>query len=305
MAPKRFVIIVNKQWECDPVLVAMGEAKACPLRFSFIKPIGGPLDPAHDKSRPAPRCVIDLRTATAEVWCLEDWLPAGQGSSSKAKMDVLPTLFAWSSDGANSEARAPALVVAVGTAGAPGAVSMNGSVVVGCRTFIHDAYPGGTNPQSPWEDPRCGHPLESAFKFGEFALKADLQSARFQAEARFVVPPMYPARRQVLLCAGNYTAVGVANVTNYDDYAWADGEALRAFEAADAKNPVGSVETTHGLIRLQSGAPFLFVSAITDREGRFNVEVGCRSYAQNFACAHNAGVCLAWLLPLFAGYLEF
>jgi hypothetical protein len=27
------------------------------------------------------------------------------------------------------------------------------------------------------------------------------------------------------------------------------------------------------------------------------MEVGARSYAQNFACSHNAGVALAWILP--------
>jgi hypothetical protein len=90
----------------------------------------------------------------------------------------------------------------------------------------------------------------------------------------------------------------VVNVTNYDDYAWADREAVEAMRRVDSRNPVGSVETTHGLIRLQSSAPSLFISAITDREGRFNAEVGSRAYAQNFACAHNAGVTLAWLLPL-------
>jgi hypothetical protein len=117
------------------------------------------------------------------------------------------------------------------------------------------------------------------------------------------MPPMWPAAERTLIAAANYTAVGVVNVTNYDDYAWADAAALNAFRAADARSPVGSVETTHGLIRLQSEAPFLYLSAITDREGRFNIEVGARTYAQNFACAHNAGVALAWLLPSLAKFV--
>jgi hypothetical protein len=34
-----------------------------------------------------------------------------------------------------------------------------------------------------------------------------------------------------------------------------------------------SLETTHGLIRAQSNAPFMFVSGITDRVGSFHDEV--------------------------------
>jgi hypothetical protein len=54
---------------------------------------------------------------------------------------------------------------------------------------------------------------------------------------------------------------------------------------------------------VQSDAPFLFVSAVTDRVGHFNAEVTSRVYAQNFACAHNAGVATAWLLPRIVRFL--
>ena len=42
---------------------------------------------------------------------------------------------------------------------------------------------------------------------------------------------------------------------------------------------------------------FLFVSAIANRLGYFNMEAAPRNYAQDFAVAHNAAVALAWLLP--------
>ena len=60
---------------------------------------------------------------------------------------------------------------------------------------------------------------------------------------------------------------------------------------------MASIETTHGIIRAASAAPFLFVSGITDTVGRFDLEVTPRVYAQNVVAAHNAGVTLAWLLP--------
>jgi hypothetical protein len=105
------------------------------------------------------------------------------------------------------------------------------------------------------------------------------------------------------VAAANYAAIGDVNVTNYDDYAWADPAALKAFKRHDDTDPVGSLETTHGLIRLQSEAPFLFISGITNRVGYFNMEVAPRAYAQNFVCAHNAGVVATWLLPRLATYV--
>ena len=58
-----------------------------------------------------------------------------------------------------------------------------------------------------------------------------------------------------------------------------------------------SVETTHGVIRSLSEAPFLYVSGITDTEGLFDFEVTPRVYAQNHVAAHNAAIALVWLLP--------
>jgi hypothetical protein len=119
---------------------------------------------------------------------------------------------------------------------------------------------------------------------------------------------MNPASKQRLIAAGSYTAVGVVNVTNCYDYVWADEMALHAFESTtevrQGKAQIGSMETTHGIIRLQSEAPFIFVSGITDRIGRFNMDVAVRPYAQNFACAHNAGVATAWLIPTIVRYLS-
>jgi hypothetical protein len=65
------------------------------------------------------------------------------------------------------------------------------------------------------------------------------------------------------------------------------------------KKIVGSVETTHGLIRLVVPSPqFLFVSGIANRLGYFNMEAAPRNYALDFVVAHNAGVTLAWMLPI-------
>ena len=204
----------------------------------------------------------------------------------------------------------PDFVVAFGTAGFPGEESYNGCVFVGANTFIHDPFSDDLRNETYWHSEQTGRLI------GLSSLSAELfnpdcrlfdESLKSQVESRFLAPPMNPARKQILVAASNYTAVGVVNITNYDDYAWADEEALRAFRDARKEHrerpPIGSVETTHGVIRLQSGAPFIFISGITDRIGHFNMEVGPRPYAQNFACAHNAGVVAAWLIPRIVSYL--
>lgn len=45
------------------------------------------------------------------------------------------------------------------------------------------------------------------------------------------------------------------------------------FKSVEPHFPIGSLETTHGVIRLSSDKPAIFVSAITDREGNFDMKV--------------------------------
>ena len=120
---------------------------------------------------------------------------------------------------------------------------------------------------------------------------------RSTAECRFLPPPIAPANPMRLVFGNGYISVGIVNVTNYDDYIWADDAAIRAFHDEEVHGHIGSVETTHGIIREASSAPFIFLSGITDAEGAFDYQVTPRVYAQNTASAHNAGVALAWLLP--------
>ena len=65
-------------------------------------------------------------------------------------------------------------------------------------------------------------------------------------------------------------ALGTINVTNYDDYTWADAAGVAAFEATFPHSPIGSVETTHALIRSRTASPFVWLSGIANRVGRFN-----------------------------------
>jgi hypothetical protein len=94
-------------------------------------------------------------------------------------------------------------------------------------------------------------------------LFASLDRDRPSVEVRFLTPPINPARTPSLVLSAAYVALSNVNVTNPNNYAWADPEALRAVTAAEPKQSVGSVETTHGVIRLAVPSPqFLFVSGL-------------------------------------------
>ncbi len=316
---KRILIIANKNWEVAPLLGVLLEKKARPRElpdpstFNYV-PYPDPQKPQTDPPAIA-RAIFKLTKslgqkqtvsgedveveAQVEVWCVQDLMDQHRevsSSSTAEKIRVLPRIF----QGEKAD-----MVVAFGTAGFPEQTSYNGCVVVGAHAFLHNPFRNNPNPKSPWDDSLVTRPIRPTIHPDFFnPVKNYLtDSLRYETESRFIVPPIAPARERIVISAFNYTAVGVVNVTNYDDYAWADHEALAAFEDAETKNLVGSIETTHSVIRIQSEAPFVFVSGITDRLGAFNMEVASRAYSQNFACAHNAGVLTAWLIPRIFDFL--
>jgi hypothetical protein len=169
--------------------------------------------------------------------------PAKSASSSEEKARVLPMIAA--------AGQPPDLVVAVGTASLPDARSFNGSVTVGSSCFLFDPYSGATNPESRWSNVGIGRLIDETDRTKTNGLLGWLErEARLNIETRFLSPPLAPAAPPILIVSTTSVAVSDVNVTNPDDYVWADPAALAAFSAAAPKRTVGSVETTHGVIRL-------------------------------------------------------
>lgn len=198
----------------------------------------------------------------------------------------------------------PDFVIAFGTASFADAASYNGCVVAGTNAYLFNPYrnaPAGIvhDPTADWDDPtKVGILMTSEAGRAVFTSLGTNPNTILSINARLTPAPSYAAATLAFIPAANYIAVGDLNITNYDDYVWADPMALKDCLENNPTYPVGSLETTHGLIRSMSEAPFLFVSGITNRLGYLNQEQAPRSIAQNFAAAHNAGVALAWLLPL-------
>jgi hypothetical protein len=273
---RRTLVVANKSWEADPLVAVLSSKRSRPESVTFTPSTG----------KPGLRGIALGPGGAVEIWCLQELMdPKVSSSSTEEKARVLPALVG---------AAEVAMVVAFGTAATPGPDSLNGCVVIGTRAFVHDPKsPSSTSHWPPTAPDRLQTSPAAEERFG--ALTGP--DFRLPVEARLLAPPLNPAPARVVLAAANYVALSDVNITDYADYAWADEETVDAFVASRSRSPIGSLETTHGVIRSYTTVPFMFVSGITDRIGAFNAEVSPREYAQNFAAAHNAGVAVAYLIP--------
>ena len=297
MPKKRVLVIANKWWECDPIMHVLLNDGARPASA-----LGWPDLPGHPRRRPdqgerpsgarSPLCraVFTQSKTKVEVWCISDLLEHLPDenrfqSSAERKLERLPEIFAGT----------PAdFVVAIGTAAFPGDASENGSVVVGTRIFMHDAHSNRMNPDSEWRGGPFDEILASSLERSAFVEITSLDPCAISC---FLVPPLNSAMKGSLLAEHNYVDLGTVNVTEVKEYAQADRATLDAYLMKYEREDAKSLETTHGLIRVQSEAPFVFISGIANRMGRFDDDVKPRLYAQNTTAAHNAGIVLAHMIP--------
>lgn len=289
------MVVINKWWECDPVLLAMLNDNARPPGSPWPFPLQPPRprpDSKHlpsENLKPTPRAVFTYSNFAAEIWCISDLLEhldSQLQSSSEQKAKYLPKMFSYGPS--------PDLVIAVGTAEFPdAAISENGNVVIGTKVFMFDGHPNGSNALSKWTG-RFEEVIDSTLPRPLFSKLVDFNVPT--ASNRFLAVPFAPASAPWILA--DYINVGLAavNVTDYSEYALVDPLAAKTFWSKPRNGKAASIETTHALIRVQSESPFLFVSGIVDRFGYFDQDVNPRSHAQNTAAAHNAGVVISWLL---------
>jgi hypothetical protein len=285
----RAIIVANKIFEADPLVEfltspppALGKAFGKP---GFVRASGS--EPRWRRGRMA------SGTKACEIVCIQDAIPQDQPSSSKAKADKLPDMLAGDD---------VAIVIAFGTATAyskePGGndVSSNGCVVVGTSVFVHD--PRSKNSKSDWKPPQPDTIVTSSLGVSDFdKLFASDTSA---IQPLLVAPPRNPACPRTLTAAHDAVAVSAINITSYTDYFWSDLDTVAAYFRDDIKRTIGSLETTHGVIRLCTDKPFAFVSGIVDRFGHFSDDV---DDLQNFAGAHNAAAAIGYFIVRLLDWL--
>lgn len=280
MTPE-IVVVVNKWWEAAPLIGVLQNSDARPPRFADVSQpgLGGP-------SAPAPRLTARCSDWRVVVWCLQDLMdPDENPSLTWEKARVLPRIFRVH--------QAARLVLAFGTAACPRGTGHNGSVAIGSSVFVHDPYACPPVPTKHWTHPKLNQVVESKGA----ALLASLSTQLVgEAEKRFLNALLGPASPPRLGVGEDLVSVSVVNVTNPDDYRWADPQALEGFKVVAKGRTAASCETTHGVIRLLTEVPFLYVSGVANALGKFAEEVLPKKYAQNFIAAHNAAIATAWLL---------
>lgn len=269
-------IIVNKNWEAEPLLAGMCSNEFRPSTLAFPQVLSSLQDRKFSSDQPRAVFSIPL-LLEVKVWCVQDLMDKSKSSSSfQEKYRVLVPLL---------EKEKPGLVIATGTAGYPSETSYAGNVVVGAGFFVHNGHPG--NPLSDLKHPDFEKFL--AVNVNPKVFDIFTPAFKTKASALFLKTPVSASVRPAILASQYYCAIGSVNVTDYGEYTWVDKEAIASFRKVENKLPVGSIETTHGVIRLSSGQPCLFVSAIADREGHFDLEV---TPGQNYTASFNAGLVL-------------
>ena len=291
---KTISIIVNKNWETEPILNAMTNGDLRPNNLPFPDVLNSPKD--KDNKMKSPRAVFKFPkrkkgeivedTLQVNIWCIQDLMsPDKSSSSSEEKFAVLPDIL---------KAENTDLVIAVGTAGYPNEnISLNGSIVIGANFFIHNGHSGNT--ASNLNRPEIGKLLDANINNDLFDLPKSpfTKSFKSQVESKLLSPPRNPAAQPVCIASKVFTAISSVNVTDYSEYNWVDHEAILHYDKVEQRLPKSSLETTHGVIKISSDKPIIFVSAITDRLGSFDVEV---TSSQNYIASFNAGVVLGELI---------
>lgn len=300
---KRVLLIANKNWEVEPILNALLNSRIRPVELPNPGKINYPWTFSAGTAKP--RAIWNTFTGVSiELWCVQDIMDSNWNpSSSQGKNECLPRVI-------NYRKKKPDLVIALGTAGyGSETLNNNGCVVMGSNIFIHNFHPNGENPNSVWDDPVSFEKLlPSAINSSFFTL---LDPATINSiEQRLLKPFLNPSAVIQVLSDKDFLGLSTVNITDYHDYATADQIGMEIIKNGGITNTIGSAETTHGVIRLQSNAPFVFISGITDRSGHFDEDVNgkdskgnTKTEAQNFTAAYNIGICLAWLMPKIAGFI--
>lgn len=296
MNSKRVVIVVNKWWELDPVMFCLTSKYLrkdipWPIFKDHPRPRRNPKKP--EPPEPAkPRAIFSFPFAEAEIWCVSDLIEhlpdeSKYQSSTERKAEVIGQIFAEPAD----------LCIAVGTAAAGDARSLNGSAVIGTQCFMHNSKPNGANPDSNWQAGPFDEILRSALTEGEFDSITRFEIPLTQKiSSTLFAPPNAPSASLSILCDYEAVAVGNLNVSNYQEYDTTDRETLKTFNEKAPEALLGSLETTHGLIRALGHPRFIFISGIVNRLLHFHEDVDPARYAQNTVGAHNAGIVLSALL---------
>ena len=296
----RVVVIANTTAEADGLMAVLNSTDVRPSS------LGAPLPAKEYVSPPsAPpkglRGFYEANGVTVELWCVWE-LQSGNQDGTLGKVKLLPNVIQ------QPNKPLPAMVIAFGTAAGNWETSYNGIVVVGSAVLLHSLR-SLENQEVTNALAKQGVALDQIIESSKgwnFLYNKQFtglfKEKRAEIEAKFLKPPLNSATDPIVLLSPNLMGLSSINVTNASDYARADTETLNTarneISKSDKTFEIGGVETTHGLIRAftPKDAPFIYVTAITNRLGYFPMELSPRRAAQHVATINNAGVFTAYLI---------
>jgi hypothetical protein len=304
MEKERILIICNKSWETDALLSAIfnDEFRFGDLDFDIFSIRSLVL--RWDKKlqgAPQPRLILDTERYQFEIWCIQNIMTPNPNSSdtyyySRSIQKAIDFTKIVQFD----KGKKVNMVVAFGTGGVPTEVSKNGSIVIGSNIFVYDASPELPADKKYFRSD-FGKLIPSdinSLYFDQLNIGLSTLSVKMYFEKKALVPPINPSPYCQIFADKTIVAVSDVNVKSYADYKTADKAALDAYAVLKSTAVPYSVETTHGLTRLETEkSNFIFVTAVTDRDAYFDNEVTPRSSAQNFSCCFNGGLLISWLIP--------
>ncbi|MCL2135495.1 MAG: hypothetical protein FWH37_08115 [Candidatus Bathyarchaeota archaeon] len=283
---RKIEVVVNKNWETEPVLSALTNPKLRSKELPFPVVINTPK--RGDCRMSEYRAVFHLEYVDVFVRCIEDLMASDvSSSSSEEKYRVLPRYI---------ECDSPDLVISVSTAESTpdiqqGATSLNGSVYIGGTFYMFDARNYDPTTTSHIDiiidllknnvSPQIYHLVDDDF--------------RKKVLTKFI--PAQNAPANPLTCTANldFVAIGAINVTDYKTYGQADPAAYHAFKKQYPQTgTAATIETTHGIVKMAAkNIPTLFVSPITDSYEHF---AGEATDTQNYIVSFNAGITVGELI---------
>jgi len=304
---RRVLIISNKTWEAEPLINALLNPEFKPKELLVPQQLNHPRKNGQIEYIPrATICYKDI-DITYEIWCIQDLMDSNMHpSSSEEKYRSLPYAINF------RNRKEPDFILAFGTAGFlvspddPINDSNNGCVAIGTNVFIHDGHP--LEDENPYSKLHISGKFEKELlsQASNRLIEQLLKSPDFlhNVEKRLLKPFLMPSNNIRLIIKQNLLALSNINVTNYTEYERIDIEGVQSVINSGTKSQIGSIETTHGIIKILTESPFIFISGITDRVGHFNEDVTPKKESQNYTCAFNAGITTAWIIPEIIKYLS-
>lgn len=304
---QRIVIIANKTWEVEPITYVLTSSFFSKMSIFPDRII---VPNKHGNGMVQPTIVWEISSdLIIEIWCLQKIMSVVANpyeyeqhySSSEEKFLQIPKILHYSGI-------PPALIIAFASGSYPSEFSRNGSLIIGSDCYIQNVRGDGSNPASNWRHDDMGKLLTSDIStdfFDAMNLQLLTLASRSFFERRILKPPVLPGNENLIIAQKDILALSNINMINSTDYTAGYQSALPVLKKAGLLPKLGVVETTIGIIRVCAGeTPFIFIAPITDRAGYYDIEVGPKDIAQNFAASFNGAVMISWLVPFLMKYFH-